>query len=191
MYSNRHRLNASSGAPDTHTRKNKSARTKKNQSVRKGWILYAAKKKRVCAADHTSIQIGIAWTPLQLLVSRSHATTKQVSQKLGGSMRANKNWMCAAIYTCVLIRIVWTPFLLSMTHTHAIRKMVCQKRLESVCGKKQALTSGWFVVVELRTTHVVDLRPHVGLAGCQRPFAALFFKVVHLSRVSTVSVLAR
>jgi hypothetical protein len=69
--------------------------------------------------------------------------------------------------------------------------MVCQKRLESVCGKKQALTSGWFVVVELRTAHVVDLRPHVGLAGYQRPFAALFSKVVHLSRVSTVSVLAR
>ena len=76
MYSNRYRLNASSSAPDTHTRKNKNARTKKNQSVRKGWSLYAAKKKRVCAADHTSIQIGIAWTPLQLLVPRSHATTK-------------------------------------------------------------------------------------------------------------------
>ena len=68
MYSNRHHLNASSSTPDTHTRKNKNARTKKTQSVRKGWSLYAAKKKRVCEADHTSIQIGIAWTPLQLLV---------------------------------------------------------------------------------------------------------------------------
>ena len=191
MYSNRHRLNASSSAPDTHTRKNKNARTTKNQSVRKGWSLYAAKKKRVCAADHTSIQINIAWTPLQLLVPRSHATTEQVGQKLGGWMRSNKNWMCAADYTCILIRIVWTPFLLSVTHTHAIRKMVCQKNLESVCGKKQALTSGCFVVVELRTAHVVDLRPHVGLAGCQRPFTALFSKVVHLRRFFTVSVLAR
>jgi len=62
-------------------------------------------------------------------------------------MWSNKNWICAADYTCILIRIVWTPFLLSLTHTHAIRKMVCQKRLESVCGKKQALTSRWFIVV--------------------------------------------
>ena len=99
MYSNRHHLNGSSSAPDTHTRKNKSARTKKNQSVRKGWILYAAKKKRVCAADHTSIQIDIACTPLQLLVPHSQATTKQVGQKLGGWMRSNKNWMCVADYT--------------------------------------------------------------------------------------------
>jgi len=164
----------------------------KNQSVRISWSLYAAKKERVCAVDHTSIQIGIAWTPLQLLVPRSHATTKQVSQKLGGWMRSNKNWMCAADYTCILIRIVWTPFPLSVTHTHAIRKMVCQKRLESVCGKKQALASGWFIVVELRTAHVVDLRPHVGLASCQtEAICALFSKVVHLSRVLTVSVLAR
>jgi len=88
-------------------------------------------------------------------------------------MRSNKNWMCAADYTCILIRIVWTPFLLSVTHTHAIRKMVCQKRLESVCGKKQAPISGWFVVVDLRTAHVVDLRPIVGLAGCHLPLYCL------------------
>ena len=79
-----------------------------------------------------------------------------------------------------------------MTHTHAIRKTVCQKGLESVCGKKQALTSGWFVVVELRTAHVVDLPcMSVSPAVRLRPFAALFSKVVHLSRVFTVSVLAR
>jgi len=156
---------------------------------------------------------NIAWTPLQMFLTHTHAKKLPVSQKRLESVCGKKeksvhgrsfkysnryrlnasstvlamftrnyktswsetrrvdavkqNWMCAADYTCILIRIVWTPFLLSVIHTHAIRKMVCQKRLESVCGKKQALTSRWFVVVDLRTAHVVDLRPHVGLAGWQ------------------------
>jgi len=37
-----------------------------------------------------------------------------------------------------------------------------------VCMRQEkSLTSGWFVGVELRTQHLVDLRPHAGLAGCQ------------------------
>ena len=33
--------------------------------------------------------------------------------------------------------------------------------------QKKSLTCGWFVGVDLRTQHLVDLRPHVSLAGCQ------------------------
>ena len=33
--------------------------------------------------------------------------------------------------------------------------------------KSPTQACGWFVGVHLRTQHLVDLRPHVGLAGCQ------------------------
>jgi len=33
--------------------------------------------------------------------------------------------------------------------------------------KTKSLICGWFVGVELRTQHLVNLRPHVSLAGCQ------------------------
>ena len=40
------------------------------------------------------------------------------------------------------------------------RARVCMRQ-------KKSLTCKWFVGVDLRTQHLVDLRPHVGLAGCQ------------------------
>ena len=40
------------------------------------------------------------------------------------------------------------------------RARVCMRQ-------KKSLTCGWFVGVDLRTQHLVDLRSHVGLAGCQ------------------------
>ena len=33
--------------------------------------------------------------------------------------------------------------------------------------QKKSLNCGWFVGVDLRTQHLVDLRPHVSLAECQ------------------------
>jgi len=40
------------------------------------------------------------------------------------------------------------------------RARVCMRQ-------KKSLTCGWFVGIDLRTQHLVDLRSHVGLAGCQ------------------------
>jgi len=73
----------------------------------------------------------------------------------------------AVDYTCIQIGIAWTPLQLLVTHTHARKNMVGQQGQECVCSKKKSPTCGWFVGVELRTAHVVDLRPHVGLACCQ------------------------
>ena len=74
MYSNRHRLKASSPALDTFTRKNKNGR-----SAKAGVCM--RHKHGSCVADHTCIQIDIAWTPLQVLLTHTHARTKMVGQK--------------------------------------------------------------------------------------------------------------
>ena len=75
MYSNRHRLKASSPALDTFTRKNKYGRSAK------AGVCVRQHKNGSCAADHTCIQIGIAWTPLQVLLTHTHARTKKQEQK--------------------------------------------------------------------------------------------------------------
>ena len=85
MYSNRHRLKASSPALDTFTRKNKNGRSTK------AGVCMRQNKHGSCVADHTCIQIDIAWTPLQVLLTHTRQNKNGRSEKSGVWMRSKKN----------------------------------------------------------------------------------------------------
>jgi len=85
MYSNRHRLKASSPARDTFSRQNSKDRSEKEA------VCMRQKKNGSCAADHTCIQIGIVWTAPQVLLTHTHARTKMVGHKRQESICDKKN----------------------------------------------------------------------------------------------------
>jgi len=143
------------------------------------------KKKRVCAADHTSIQIGIAWTPLQLF-TRNYKTSWSetmrvdvVKQKLDlrGRLHLYSNTHRLNAFSAVL-------------DTYTRNKENGMSEKAGVRMREE--TSTHFQVVHRRLhTWLTCAHMLVSLDVRLRPFAALFSKVVHLSRVFTVSVLAR
>ena len=86
MYSNMHRLKASSPACDTFSRQNNEDRSEKEA------VCMRQNENGSCAVDHTCIQIGIAWTAPQVLLTHTHAKTKTQEQKK--SSQSEKAGVC-------------------------------------------------------------------------------------------------
>jgi len=84
MYSNIHRLKASSPARDTFSRQINKDRSKQAA------ICMRHNKNGSCAADHTCIHIGIAWTAPQAPDTHTRKKKNGRSQTAGVCMRPKK-----------------------------------------------------------------------------------------------------
>ena len=93
------RLKASSPT-HTFTRKNKNGRSAK------AGVCMRQNKHGSCVADHTCIQIDIAWTPLQVLLTHTRQNKNGRSEKSGVWMRSKKIRLDAAILCTQSIKLL-------------------------------------------------------------------------------------
>jgi len=117
---NRHCLNASLTAPDTYPR------NKINGLSEKTRVCMRPKKKDGARRIIHEFK-NIAWTPLQMFLTHTHAKKNQSVRKGWSLYAVKKKRVCAADHTSIQIGIAWTPLQLLVPRSHATTKQVGQK----------------------------------------------------------------